>query len=149
MPNQGITPGGIWLDLSLATTSGLEGLVGLGELVSQKSPPRWLPSLMASNIDVLLIDTFPLLGDVVVDPAAFEFGNVTDGCVSNLVGCLEASPGVSDFTGYLYFDIVHPTTAAHAMLADRFYTRAVPEPATFALMALGLSGIGYRRYKAA
>ena len=46
--------------------------------------------------------------------------------------------------GYLYFDGVHPTTAAHALLADAF-AAAVPEPETWALMLTGLAAVALAR----
>lgn len=57
------------------------------------------------------------------------FTNVTSACIGT-AGCATA----------LYFDSIHPTAAAHQILAGEMLA-AVPEPQTMLLMALGLLGL--------
>ncbi|MDT7834606.1 SGNH/GDSL hydrolase family protein [Aquabacterium sp. OR-4] len=57
------------------------------------------------------------------------FTNVTQSCISLGAGCTPAS--------FLYWDGIHPTTAAHQILGAQMLA-AVPEPATVLTMALGV-----------
>ena len=75
---------------------------------------------------VRYFDTAAMVRAMVSNPAAFGFVNVTDPCFTGSTVC--ADPDL-----YLFWDRVHPTTAAHAALAVGF-ARAVPEPATLTLI---------------
>jgi outer membrane lipase/esterase len=44
----------------------------------------------------------------------------------------------------LFWDGIHPTTAAHTLIAENMYVTAVPEPETFVLMVVGLGLIAMR-----
>ncbi len=99
------------------------------------------------GINIIKFDIFSLFNDVAVDPAAFGFSNITAPCLNPLVGTLCADPD-----SYLFFDGIHPTAAAHAIIGDMAVATImdamrVPAPATIALLLSGLIVINLRRRK--
>lgn len=65
------------------------------------------------------------------------YGNTTDACLTATSLCVDPSQ-------YFYWDSFHPTSRAHASIAD-FAVRAVdvPEPATYMLFAVGLAVLSW------
>ncbi len=73
------------------------------------------------GVGILPVNTYALLNQVIADPARYGFSNVTDrACTTaSSIDCTTATLVVPDAgTSYLFADGVHPTTAAHAMLAQ-------------------------------
>lgn len=74
----------------------------------------------AVHLDVL--NTYGLLDAAIADPAAFGFTNVTTPLWSgNLTSASSGQLATTDpkaAAGYLFFDGLHPTAAAHALIAD-------------------------------
>jgi phospholipase/lecithinase/hemolysin len=67
------------------------------------------------SIVILQLDTFARLEEAIAKPTAFGFTNVTK-------ACLDGDPFAGDAVcanpaGHLFWDSVHPTKAAHALLA--------------------------------
>ncbi len=88
---------------------------------------------------ITTLDVAAQTDQILADPAAFGFTNVTDSYLAN---------GVGDPNHYLFFDIIHPTTAGHKLLADLAAAALVPEPGAFAFcLSLVVCGsvIGLRR----
>jgi phospholipase/lecithinase/hemolysin len=89
-------------------------------------------ALAPLDVDFYGFDTAGYFSLITSDPAAFGFTNTTE-------ACLFAGGALPSCSGYLYFDNVHPTTAAHQLLAAQFALAAgVPEPATWTLVLLAL-----------
>lgn len=70
---------------------------------------------------ILPVNTYALLNQVIADPAHYGFSNATErACTtSSSINCTPATLVTPDAAStYLFADGVHPTTAAHAMLAQ-------------------------------
>jgi thermolabile hemolysin len=78
-----------------------------------------------SSLTINILDVNDLFTQAVNDPGRFNFSNVTDGCL--VVGC-------SNPDAYLFWDPIHPTTAAHRLIGNLALSTvaptAVPEPFT-------------------
>ena len=72
---------------------------------------------------VMCFDTFGFMHLVVSNPGAFGFTDVTDPCLVGLNPC-------SNPNQYLFWDDLHPTTAADQLLAAQFQAVVTPEPST-------------------
>lgn len=70
---------------------------------------------------IVPVNTYALLNQVIADPARYGFSNVTDtACTTaSSINCSASTLATPDAAStYLFADGVHPTTAAHAMLAQ-------------------------------
>ncbi|KAA0020975.1 autotransporter domain-containing protein [Salinicola corii] len=77
-------------------------------------------AVAASGAEVIPVDTFGLLQEVVTEPAAYGFTNVTDrACTQTLPLCTPDTlvvPGADE--SYVFADDVHPTTATHRIIGE-------------------------------
>jgi outer membrane lipase/esterase len=67
---------------------------------------------MQGGVRLLRLDVMALLERIAEDPAAAGFANLTDPCRTETAIC-------ADPARYVFWDEIHPTTAAHALLARR------------------------------
>ncbi|MDZ8051343.1 MAG: SGNH/GDSL hydrolase family protein [Aulosira sp. ZfuVER01] len=92
------------------------------------------------NLNIISVDTYSLFDQVSKSPGTFGFTNVANSCR------VQTSQTTYEFCSnpnqYLFWDEVHPTTAAQKLIADRalaaIEAKSVPEPST----ALGTLAIG-------
>jgi outer membrane lipase/esterase len=91
---------------------------------------------------VTLVDLFTIGQTITANVGSNGLDNVSDACLSTSGIC--ATPDT-----YLYWDALHPTTAAHALIADAALATVVPVPAALPLMIFALSGlVGARKLRA-
>lgn len=97
-----------------------------------------IADLRGEGLRITAIDTFGLFNRVLAAPSRFGFDNTITPCIIPEVSVCTNTKGL------LYFDPIHPTAAAHAVLADTFVA-AVPLPSTGFLLAFGLGLLALRR----
>jgi outer membrane lipase/esterase len=75
-------------------------------------------TLDALGLDVIEFDVFSVLNDMVNDPGAFGFSNVTDACFDGSSVC--ANPDE-----YLFWDSVHPAAKGHELFAGMMFEQLI------------------------
>ena len=135
LPDLSMTPSG--RTLAPAQRAGLQALTvgfntALGSALNNVSA---LP-----GITITQFDTFAFFNRLLADPMAFGFVNTTDAC---LTGNLAVGGSVcADPNTYVFWDSVHPTTAAHRALGDALAQEVVPEPNALTLAMITVA-VGY------
>jgi lysophospholipase L1-like esterase len=108
-------------DIGLAPVAGADSPYLTAEVENFNSV---IESEYAGLSTITVVDVFNWHHDVVSDPSAFGLINATDSCLYTGTSCL-FDPTVA----YLYFDLFHPTTIAHSLIADEFYETIVSNQA--------------------
>src|SRR5499433_2509939 len=99
----------------------------LGTLIAASMNAAEL-SAIGGNPGVKLFDLFGLADNVVADPGAFGFTNVSDAC-AQFTTC--------DPSTFLFWDGIHPTSGGALVISNAMLS-VVPEPATLILLCAGL-----------
>ncbi len=90
------------------------------------------------GVTVLELDAFALLNDFVTNPGNYGFTNVDASCLVIVFPCSAPEQ-------YLFWDTLHPTATAHALIGDAAYAAVVPLPATAWLLGSALGIAAWRR----
>jgi outer membrane lipase/esterase len=125
-------------NLGLAPAVAAAGASGLGTFLAA-SMNAALTAELAGETGVKTFDIFGLGTSIAFNPGAFGFTDVTNACGA-VVG--------ANCDTYAYWDGIHPTAAAHAVIADAFLVVAgIPEPSTWVMMFLGFACVGFMAYR--
>lgn len=136
LPPMGLVP-----DLQLQPQQ-VKDLANAASMLYNATLDAGLDGVRSPTVSVTEVDVFGLFQQIIASPASFGLTNVTDDFPGTL--------GDSAANGYLFWDTVHPTTAAHALVADAAYQALiVPEPASAGLMLLAGVSLLSRRRRAA
>ena len=92
-----------------------------------------LASVLHPDATVSIFDIYGLGASL-----SLGFTNATDAC---------GAVAGADCSKYVYWDGIHPTTAADRVIANAFIAQAVPEASTWAMMILGFAGVGFIAYR--
>jgi phospholipase/lecithinase/hemolysin len=124
-------------DVGVAPKVRAEGASALATAIASSMNAALL-SAVGGDPQVTLFDAFGLLDAVVADPTAFGLSNVTDAC-AQYIDC--------DPSQYLFWDGIHPTSAADAIISDAILTLVenVPEPPTLLLFGIAIGGLLFAR----
>lgn len=95
---------------STLSSSNLSAVTNLHNLALAKSIDS-LGQKFGSGNKIIQLDVNSLYRAAISNPGKFDFTNVTSSCLSNMTTC-------SNPDKFLFWDGIHPTTAAHRVLAD-------------------------------
>lgn len=94
-----------------------------------------------TSAEIVQFDTFGVLNRIIANPGAYGFEVTDKACVDNLASGV-CNPG--NWDKWVFWDSVHPTTSAHAVLGQEF-AASVPEPGTIFLLAIALWAMALAR----
>lgn len=110
LPDLGRTPGGV------ASGSGAS-LSALTQAYNASLIPALTTVEAARGVRVVVMDTFGLFNDVLANPSLYGIANTSIPCLTP-TGATGACASAAAAQGTLFFDPIHPTATAHAVIAN-------------------------------
>lgn len=152
LPNMGLTPSA--LEQGATVSSYLTQLSTLYNSTLSSG----LDSLSSSGLNIVPVNVYGLLNEIIANPSAYGFSNVTNeacGVGSSSLACGPAGSGATytyaagTNASYLFADGVHPTTATHVLLAQAVLAElAAPEQMSLlSEVPLSITNAQYRAIK--
>jgi phospholipase/lecithinase/hemolysin len=132
--------------IAVATASALSAALN-GSLVSTLGT---LETTYGLNLE--LLDSYSLVDSLVSNSGAFGFTDVVDPCVTgavNYVGGTACAATTANQNKYLFWDLLHPTTAGHEIIGNVALAEETPEPSSIVMTAGALFAISLLRRKVA
>ncbi|MEH1849359.1 MAG: SGNH/GDSL hydrolase family protein [Nostoc sp.] len=107
------------------------------------------------NINIIPVDVNSLFNRIITEPKEFSLTNGTDSCIGDSpVVPIEVTiqPVICMPDKFLFWDEVHPTTAAHKLIGELAFSALeplpVPEPSTvLGVLAFGVGAVSLRKHK--
>ena len=99
----------------------------------------------ADNFSLTQVNIFSAMDQVVANPSAYGLTNVTNACWTGSFTSASSGTVCSNPGQYLFWDQLHPTAAAHQIVANVALATLVPEPGSAALLLAGVAGIALIR----
>ena len=99
------------------------------------------------GVNIIAFDVAALFAELVADPGSYGFADASNRCwTGTALGFAGGGTLCADPDSYVFFDGVHPTAAAHAILGDLatelVNSSVVPVPAALPLLLSGLGFLG-------
>jgi len=99
---------------------------------------------MDPGLSVHTLDAYDLIVKAVMNPGAYGLTDVTDPCwTGGTTGYAGGGAVCSSPDTYLFWDFAHPTAAANKFVAEAAFQAVIPEPSIWAMMLIGLAGLGF------
>lgn len=125
--------------------------VTLGELqtLTQEFNAQLSTSLMSlaqsEGFALTQVNIYGAMDQVVADPAAYGLSDVTDPCWTGNFTDPTSGQTCGDPSQYFFWDGLHPTAAAHRLVATTAEAMLVPAPDTLSVFAIGLLWLAVMR----
>lgn len=86
------------------------------------------------NINIIPVDAYSIVNEVIATPAKYGLTNVTEGCLNQSTGSLCSNPNQ-----YLFWDNIHPTAAGSKLIEEFTYAVITSPQSIVAQGAIALS----------
>jgi outer membrane lipase/esterase len=133
LPDLGRTPGGV------ASGSGTS-LSGLTQAYNSTLAGALTGLETSRNVRIVVLNTFGLFNDVLTNPALYGITNTAIPCITP-AGATGACATAAAAAGTLFFDPIHPSATAHAVIAN-FAAATLDQDANVARIAGVTSYLG-------
>ncbi|MEH2067006.1 MAG: SGNH/GDSL hydrolase family protein [Nostoc sp.] len=119
---------------------------------------NFLSQQLSPDINIIPLDVNSLFNRIIAAPGEFGFTNVTESCIGNLSVVpinIPKQPVACIPDKFLFWDQIHPTTAAHKLIGELAFSVIKPVPVSepdaalgmLALSVLSAVGCAAQRYK--
>ena len=100
------------------------------------------------GVNIIDLDVFAFLNNTIANAGSLGITNTTGRCYSGPTGIGGGGTVCANPNEYVFWDGIHPTAAAHALLGN-YASSAIPVPAAAWLFVSGIAALGALRRKAA